>query len=333
MIQTRYVHTGVLLASLAGASTSLAQAVDDSPTIANVETEAGMEFGPNVGAQPKVPAKPVVPPPVSAPGEGIPAAAASRFHLTLSQDFTNAYFYRGIRQEDAGFIAQPYADLTLDVFRGDDATFSLKLGTWNSFHGKSTGSTTGDSFRKHWYESDLYAGVGLTAGKWAFDARYVWLTSPSDAFGTVDEFNASVAFDDSEWLGAWSLKPTALVAVETGSNASDGGRKGTYLQLGISPGFNFDAGSVKDVAVTFPVSVGLSLSNYYEGTSGSNQNDAFGFASVGVKVTVPLPLDKSWGAWTVSAGGQALILGDATRGFNKNDRVEGIAPVGVSVSF
>lgn len=278
-----------------------------------------------------------VPPATSPPGgsESKPAAAPeaepSRFHLTLGTDVTSAYFFRGIRQEDSALILQPYADAAFDIVRSENATISLKFGTWHSFHAEATGATTNDSFIKYWYEADLYAGLGLALGKWSFDARYIFYTSPSDAFGTVEEFDFTVAYDDSELLGPWSLKPAATLAVETGSNAADGGRRGTFLQLGISPGFAFDAGPVKNIAVTFPVSVGLSLSNYYEGTGG--ENDVFGFASVGAKASLPLNTDKSWGLWTLSAGVQALFLGDAASTFNYGDEAEIIGTVGISVSF
>ena len=305
------------------AQAALGQSQSPDSTIVSVET-LELELGPNTGSQPKPP-----PPsaPVPAPGEAQP----SRFHLTLGTEVTTAYFFRGIRQEDSGFIVQPFAYAAMDLWRLENATISLKFGTWNSFHGEATAAATGDSFTKNWYESDLYAGVGVVVGKWALDAVYLIESSPSNAFGTVQELDLSAAYDDTELLGAWSLKPTVLLGIETGANAADGGRKGAYLQLGVSPGFTFDAGDVKDIAVTFPVSVGLSLSNYYEGTGG--ENDAFGFASVGVKASVPLPLDTSWGAWTLSAGVQTLFLGDAASTFNNGDSTQVIGTVGVSVGF
>jgi hypothetical protein len=267
----------------------------------------------------------------SAGGEPSDPSESSRFHLTVGADVTTEYFFRGILQEDSGFILQPYADLSLDIIRTDEATVSLKCGTWNSFHDEATLASTDDSFLKKWYESDLYAGVGMVAGRWSFDVRYIFYTSPSDAFGTVEELDLSAAFDDTSYMGTWALKPSVTLAIETGSNAADGGTGGTYLQLGVSPGFAFDAGRVRAISVLFPVGVGLSLSNYYEGTDG--ENDAFGFASVGIKASVPPPLDSSWGSWTLSAGVQGLFLGDATSTFNEDEDAEVIGTVGVSVSF
>lgn len=304
----------------------------ESTAIAHVEAGAA-ELGPNVGSQPKppVPADVQRAPATASADSNLAATEPSRFQLTLGSDITTAYYFRGFRQEDSGFIVQPYADLSLDAFRADDTTISLKAGIWNSFHDEATGATTSDSFTKSWYEFDMYAGVGFTTGKWAMEARYSFYTSPSGAFGTIEEVGLTAAYDDMELLGPWSLTPTVALALETSSNTTDGGRKGAYLQLGIAPGFSFDTGPVGAVAVSFPASVGLSLSNYYEGATG--ENDAFGFASVGAKASVPLKLNSAWGDWTISAGVQAVFLGDAARSSTNGDRVEVIGTIGMSVAF
>ena len=292
-----------------------------TPTATNIVSTAAfqqVESETTANAEPQEAAAPIIDQP-------------SRFHLAIATEFTTAYFFRGIRQEDSGLIVQPYADAAIDAFRMEDASVSLKAGFWNSYHDASTGASSGDSFTKNWYESDLYAGFGVSSGKWSFDARYIWYTSPSNAFGTVDELDLSVAYDDTEWLGAWSMKPAATLATEVGSNAADGGNNGTYLQLSISPGLTFDAGSIKNVALTFPATVGLSLSDYYEGTGG--EKDVLGYATVAAKLSVPLDVDASWGAWTLSASVQALFLGDAASTFNRANQSEIIGTVGISVGF
>ncbi len=122
-----------------------------------------------------------------------------------------------------------------------------------------------------------------------------------------------------------------MLAIETGSNASDGRGNGVYLQLGVAPGVVFQEAPLKNISLTFPVTLGLSLSNYYEGTDG--ENDAFGYASVGAKLAAPLNLEPSWGAWTLTAGVQGLFLGDAAESFNEGDSAEFIATFGVAVTF
>ncbi|MFN0011161.1 MAG: hypothetical protein ACKVS8_05890 [Phycisphaerales bacterium] len=333
---TNHTRTGsgvVVAACLALVPSTLAQSgspIDNTP-LASADTREA-ELGPNVGSQPKSPKTPAVASGL-APGEpAVPAAPeASPFHLTLAVDWTNAYFFRGFRQEASGLIIQPYADGVLDLGTFDDATLSLALGTWHSFHSEATGAAGEDGFGKYWYEADYYAGADLSVGPWACGARYYFYTSPSNVFGTIEELVFTVAFDDSEFLGEWSLQPSAVLGIETGSNATDGGRNGVYLQLGVAPGFSFDAGAAKGIEASFPVSVGLSLSNYYEGANG--ENDAFGFASVGAQASLPLNPDTTGGVWTLRAGVQCLFLGDATRSFNNDDRFEVIGTVGVSLAF
>jgi len=296
------------------------------------QEESGLDLGPNVGTQPRPP-RPASAAPETVAGEPPAPAAAeeSRFHLSLGADWTTAYFSRGLRYEDSGLIVQPYADLSLDAFRSEDATLSLTLGTWNSFQGEATDAGTSDGFIKYWYESDLYAGVRLEAGAWALEARYYFYTSPSDAWETIEEFYLSAAYDDSDLLGAWSLAPSVILAVETGSIGADGGRDGTYLQLGVAPGFSFDAGSVKDVEVSFPASIGFSLNNYYEGANG--ENDTFGFANAGAQVSVPLNPGATGGAWALRAGVQCLFLGDAARSLNDDSDFEVIGSVGIAFDY
>ena len=217
------------------------------------------------------------------------------------------------------------------AYRLDDTTVFLVAGTWSSFNGAATDSATSDHFTRHWYEEDFYAGAGVTTGKWTFQGSYMFETSPSDAFQTVEHADLKVTFDDSTLLGAWSLLPTVLLLTETGPDTIDGGRPGTYLQLGFSPSVAVDGDSPSGTRVTFPATVGLSLSNYYEGLNG--ENDVFGFASVGAVLSIPLDFGKSAGAWTFRAGVQGMFFGDATSTFNDDDHFELITTVSLSIEF
>lgn len=257
-------------------------------------------------------------------------AIGSAISVQLNLDFTNAYFYRGIRQQDKGLIVQPAARLTTRLV--DDADFKLDgfIGTWNSF-GPNAGTQTG-ALVEDWYESDVYAGFTLTRGKLSLTTSYTFLTSPSDAFDTVQELGFTLALDDSEWLNAWALKPYATLAIETGSNGSDGPDldNGTYLELGIVPGFSFDVGKTP-ITLTFPASVGLSLTNYYQDSGG--EDDTFGFAQVGAKASIPLGEPGRFGTWTLNAGVLVLFLGDHTKAFNNGDDTEVIATIGLQWNF
>lgn len=259
-----------------------------------------------------------------------PPAIGSAISVQLNLDFTNAYFYRGIRQQDKGLIVQPAARLTTRLV--DDAELKLDgfVGTWNSV-GPNGGTQTG-TLVEDWYESDLYAGCTLTHGKLSLTTSYTFLTSPSDAFQSVQELGFTLALDDSEWMKSRALKPYATLAIETGSNGSDGPDldNGTYLEFGIAPGFSFDVGKTP-VTLTFPASVGLSLSNYYQDAGGGD--DTFGFAQIGAKASIPLGEPSRFGAWTLNAGVLLHYLGDHTRAFNNGDGTEVIGTIGLQWNF
>lgn len=250
--------------------------------------------------------------------------------VQLNLDFTNAYFYRGIRQQDKGLIVQPAARLTTRLVDSGDFKLDGFIGTWNSF-GPNSGSQTG-SLVEDWYESDLYAGFTLTRGKLSLTTSYTFLTSPSVAFQTVQELGFTLALDDAEWMKEWALKPYATFAIETGSNGSDGPGlgKGVYLELGIAPGFSFDVDKTP-ITLTFPASVGLSLSDYYQDAGGDD--DTFGFAQVGVKASIPLGQPGRFGTWTLNTGVSVLFLGDNTKSFNSGNGTEVIGTVGLQWNF
>ncbi len=254
----------------------------------------------------------------------------SAISVQLNLDFTNAYFYRGIRQQDKGLIVQPAARLTTRLV--DDAEFKLDgfLATWNSF-GPNGGTQTGALF-EDWYESDLYAGFTLSHGKLSLTTSYTFLTSPSDAFQTVEELGFTLALDDSEWMKELALKPYVTLAIETGSNGSDNPDldNGTYLELGVAPGFSLDVANTP-VAFTFPASVGLSLSDYYQDATASD--DTFGFAQIGAKAAIPLGEPGRFGTWTLNAGASFLFLGDHTEALNNASNTELVGSIGLQWNF
>src|SRR5262245_29661525 len=151
--------------------------------------------------------------------------------LTASIDFANAYFFRGIPQDDTGVIMWPSGDLGFALFSGSGGlkSISVNVGTWNSLHTGSAGSDGPSG--KLWYESDFYAtagfgfGRGTTAG-----VTYTAYTSPNGSFGTVKEISFKVAVDDSGALGSFAVKPYAVLAHELDGQADGGANEGTYLE-------------------------------------------------------------------------------------------------------
>ena len=248
-------------------------------------------------------------------------------------DFSHAYFFRGIIQETDGFIAQPYGEIAFDLFEDTEGlnTGSLALGFWNSLHSGPSGSGGPSVNTTAWYEMDFYAGLSLgLVGQWQADVVYTQYMSPNDTFSTVKELALSLAFDDSERMGALALAPYVMLAIEASGNAA-GIDSGAYLELGVEPGLPLED---SPVSLTFPVTLGLSLSDYYQTVVGMvAENDAFGYFDLGLVASVPLLVNESYGSWEVSGGVHLLFLGDSLEALNAGDQFQAIGSFGVSIGY
>lgn len=241
-------------------------------------------------------------------------------------DFLNAYFFRGIPQDDTGVVMWPYGELGFNLYEGEGglAGASLAVGTWNSLHTGNAGSDGPSG--ELWYESDFYTSLGLDfAGGAGFGLTYTAYTSPNSTFGTVKELSFSFSYDDSEALGAAALSPYVTIAQELDGQADGGSNEGTYLELGVSPGYQ-----AAQVGLSVPIKLGFSLSDYYEGVDG---DEKFGFFSIGGVVSVPLTkAPTQFGSWEFHAGIEFLSLG------NFNEAIYGdssavIGSLGIGLSY
>lgn len=253
--------------------------------------------------------------------------------VQLNLDVTSAYYYRGIRQQDHGLLVQPTARATVSLKNDTDFKIDGFIGTWNSF-GPNGGTRTG-ALIEDWYESDLYAGFTLTHDKLSLTTSYTFLTSPSDAFQSVQELGFTLALDDSDWLKSWAIKPYATLVFEIGANGSDGADldNGTYLEIGIAPGFMLEVDNTP-ITITFPASIGLSLSDYYQDAGGNDTT--LGFAQIGMKVAMPLGapgLVGHYGQQTLNAGVAIMFLGDHTKAYNNGDASEIVGTLGLQWNF
>jgi hypothetical protein len=266
-------------------------------------------------------------------GFASPAAGQSanqgRIELIGGMDFTNAYMFRGLLQDDTRLIMWPYAEAAAELLSGGDGIESLTLhiGTWNSLHTGDTGLQR-EPFPELWYESDIYGTLAVGFGDGiVIGGTFTVYTSPSNAFSTVQEISVKAAYDDATGLG---LNPYALVAFELGTSpglgqADGGDNAGTYLELGVSPGWA-DA----PVNLKFPIKIGLSLDDYYE-LGGVDQK--FGYLSVGAVATVPFANSRNYGSWNVHGGIEFQSLGNTPEAFNRADQTKLIYSVGVSFSY
>ncbi len=304
------------------------RAQEDGSAVANVpEAFPEMLAGPN-SSEPALP-KPPPPSPIKIePGEE-PGENKGAIHLSLGVDFTNAYFSRGLRQEDDGLVAQPWVTVGFDLITREDWSLQGYVGGWNSLHSEKTGAADTEDSISTWYESDAYFGVTAVAGRWELGAQYGWFTSPNSAFTTVEELQFSAAYDDADALGDWALSPQALLVIETGDGTSDGQGRGTYGALSVEPGC--ECGWMEGLAFSFPAVAGFSVSDYYEHSDGSD--DFLGFISVGAKATYTIPCDKRCGDWSCYLGANVLLLGDLAKEVNDNDGTALVVSAGVSMEY
>lgn len=258
-------------------------------------------------------------------------------------DFSNAYMFRGIVQETEGLIMWPYLDLGMTLYEGDGgvSSFAINFGTWNSLHASSPSGTDNPRNGKLWYESDFYAGFGLGfAGGVSTGVTYTAYTSPNDAFTTVKELAFKLEWDDSEASGSLAMNPWVLVAAEFDTDSARGQadgahHRGTYLELGVAPGY-----AAPRWSVSVPLKVGLSIGDYYEHPD-TDEDDRFGFASLAGIVTVPFTtMPTRFGTWDVHAGVEVLKLNKTTRtllgDLSDDGRLKswkGIYSVGIGFSY
>jgi hypothetical protein len=258
--------------------------------------------------------------------------ASAQVVVTGGVDVTNQYSFRGIRQNSEGASIWPYVDFGGTLKSGDGAVKSVTLnaGTWNAFHTQISDftNTDGEVTSNKWYESDLYATLGLSfGGGVTLGTTYTSYTSPAKLFFHVKELAFKVSVDDSAALGKGALKPYGLVAFELDENGADGvGSQGIYIELGVAPGYT---GSKASVA--FPIKVGLSGKDYYE--FGTGDDAKFGYFSAAGIITVPVGAH-----FNVHGGAEIQTFGDRLKAVNSygdddDSAYVAIGSIGVGFSF
>lgn len=277
--------------------------------------------------------------PAEAPAPAAEAPAVEpvnkgKVSLSLGVDFVTEYFFRGIAQENQGIIVQPYATVGFKVFEAEKGPINgvtLSIGTWNSFHSGPTGAEgVGKSSPDAWYESDFLANVSVNLFKdWTWGLGYTAYASPNDSYNTVQEVSTSISYNDAELLGKFAMTPTFMVAFETEDEADAGNSmfgapghtsSGIYAQLNLTPGFTVIESKDYPIGVKFPMTLGVSLDDYYEDGNPDNSDCGFGFFDVGIEFNVPLSfIPKDYGSWTFTAGPHFIWLGQ-----NAQDLAKGV---------
>jgi hypothetical protein len=255
--------------------------------------------------------------------EDPPAPNTGALSLTANFALPTVYYFRGIAQSNAGFQFQPYLELKVKLYEGDEndvlSSAFIKGAGWAHFNSVAPPITT------NYYEQDLYLSAGLVLfSRLALEGGWNLYSYPGiGSSAQVQEVFGKAGFDDS---GLWpfklpgdqnfALSPYLLIAGETSGQADGagayGGGLGVYMEMGIDPGYVFKLPRDWSARFHLPVTLGLSLSDYYEVASIDGLSDStFGYADLGLMTDVPLNfVPARYGKWTVSAGPHFLWLGD-----------------------
>lgn len=244
-------------------------------------------------------------------------------------DVASAYYFRGYLQENSGIILQPYLGVAFTPIESDDFTMGVSLGTWNSIHSESTLSDGAGAGA--WYENDITLELPISFGKFTVTPLYYLYQYPNGAFETIQEIGVTVAYDDMDAISkGFALNPYIGVYYEF-DDAN--GSEDSYAEIGVGPSWTPPQVGGYDIpALTFPIALGLSLDDYYVDSDGDNT--LFGYLSVGVTTSFPLPVPEKWGAWNVNVGGYyQYLFADSAEATNNDSEHVFYGTIGMSFVY
>src|SRR4029077_2705954 len=101
------------------------------------------------------------------------------------------------------------------------------------------------------------------------------------------EMNFAVSLFDAQWLGAFALNPSVLMAWEI-QNTALGTKPGTYAEVDINPNWVVLPSDTYPVTLALPMQIGMSVSDYFSATDAPGTDQGFGFYKGGATLSVPL---------------------------------------------
>lgn len=260
---------------------------------------------------------------------------SGKISFTFGNDFTTAYFFRGILQERNGLIMQPYGEVNVPFYTAeedDPGPFTYVGafgGIWLSWQSEKTlASGSGPS---NLFETDYYGGFKFTLWN-ALDLKtsYYAYTFPNGAFSTAQEVTLSAGLNDSEWMGAFALYPSVLMAIET-DNTALGEDEGQYVGVSVRPTYTVEAIENYPITLAMPCTLGIGLGNYYETTQ---RDDNFGYFQGGLTASIPLAfIPEDFGAWSVTAGASVYTFGHNLKQANLDDDPWVVGTWGISMTY
>jgi hypothetical protein len=288
----------------------------------------------------------------------------------FSADVASGYFHHGYMMQDRGLAFQPaIAVSTQPIVRGD-WVFEPYLVWTNTFNteespgyagGHDGHSRTEQKYEQYldephagnplphyhsrlvdvisyddagggWFESELRPGVRVSRGPLAVDLLIKGHVYPSDFHDTIIEIGAKTSYElDSLWSSErnrdFGLRATVMVTHEL---KDDNGSRDTIIETTLEPIYRF---SFKDKrgSISAPVTLGMSPNGFYRGSD--LDDELFGFVSIGIEASVPLPVDAKYGRWFLNAGVTGYqMLSDSSEFANQGEQAF-VARVGVGIAF
>jgi len=225
------------------------------------------------------------------------------FNVLFQSDFSDHYITpRGLNVENAGLVYQPLLLTFWDLYSdkgGVLTNVSLTAGFWNSFHTEESGAEP-----SHWNEFDPILGLTFSfCNDLKFETNYTAFDSMTDSYPTSQHLELKLKFDDSKWLGDFSLNPYVAYWLELDNKATvvfneASSDESYYFTLGINP--SVMAGPVK---IELPTYVNLCGDNFYQQFDGSGGGSGLAVFGTEIKASMPITsIPKEWGSWTGYVG-------------------------------
>jgi hypothetical protein len=289
--------------------------------------------------------------------------APSRINQLVSLNFASEYVTpRGMIVQDDGLTFQPLFLTLVNVYHADGFinSFDLVGGCWSDFSsaGVSVHPPFGNSPKTAFVEIDPIAGMSVSfAKKFTLGVTYTAFGMQILNIGYSQHLETKLSFDDSSYLGAWSMHPYFSYWQELAKKATDadlpfainpaGVRKGAshpapnssfYFDLGVDPSYTFK-NTLGGLKLEAPCRLMLPDDRFYGDYYAASST--VGLWEVGLKGTIPLKfISPSFGHWNAFAGMNFLYFVDDNlvnlNQFNSpekptRDNAQGFA--GVSVLF
>ena len=242
--------------------------------------------------------------------------APSRVNALMNFEFSDKYLTpRGMIVHDDGLTFQQLTLGFFNLYKGDSFINDVTLvgGIWNDFstEGVSENAPFGSEPKTHWIEVDPIAGVSIGfANKFTLSVTYTAFLMEILNIGTSQHLETKLAFDDTEYLGAFALHPYFLYWQELDEKATaarvpylvflgqPGPDSSHYFEFGVTPAYTFENIKLKLEA---PLRVLLPDKDFY----GEYYADSstIGLYELGVKASIPLGfMPKGYGNWGFHAG-------------------------------